>query len=130
MVSRRESATAYLAHGNRLRIRRGQHRLRKDRSKMLDLQKGGGACRNTCASISTATAPGARDRLKSKEKIYAVDAEESEVSQVPAGQPQGNGFAQSANRLRRVRIANPRARLDHQHPDRGRASSAYPQHEA
>src|SRR5213075_1358479 len=166
MVSRRESATAYLAHGNRLRIRRGQHRLRKDRSKMLDLQKGGGACRNTCASISTA--PGARDRLKSKEKIYAVDgtkycsrvpggrarashseaatapsgnpeireifyavdAEESEVSQVPAGQPQGNGFAQSANRLRRVRIANPGARLDHQHPDRGRACSAYPQHEA
>src|SRR4029077_6744109 len=58
MVSRRESATAYLAHGNRLRIRRGQHRLRKDRGKMLDLQKGGGACRNTGASISTATASG------------------------------------------------------------------------
>src|SRR6476660_8449494 len=58
MVSRRQSAAAYLAHGNRLRIRRGQHRLRKDRGKMLDLQKGGGACRNTGASISTATASG------------------------------------------------------------------------
>src|SRR6266481_1085760 len=60
MVSRREGAIAYLAHRNRLRIRRGQHRLRENRSEMLDLQKGGGACRNTGASISTATAPGAR----------------------------------------------------------------------
>jgi KH domain len=35
--------------------------------------------------------------LKSKEKIYAVDAKTREVSKVPAGKPQGDCFAQSQN---------------------------------
>jgi small subunit ribosomal protein S3 len=37
MVSRRQSAAAYLAHWDRLRICRSQHGLREDRGEMLDL---------------------------------------------------------------------------------------------
>ena len=37
MVSRRQGAAAYLAHGNRLRICRSEHRLRKNRREMLAL---------------------------------------------------------------------------------------------
>src|SRR5438105_14709695 len=64
-----------------------------------------------------------------RELFYAIDAKTREVSQVPAGKPKGDGFAQFANRFRRVRIANARARLDHEHADRSRACSLDAQHE-
>ena len=37
MVSRRQGPAAYPAHADRLRLRRSEHRLRQDRSEMLDL---------------------------------------------------------------------------------------------
>ena len=61
---------------------------------------------------------------------HAIDAKTREVSEDPAGQPQGDGFTQSADRFRRVRPADAGARLDHEHADRSRARGADPQHEA
>src|SRR5439155_596619 len=62
-------------------------------------------------------AQGKQIKIDIKENCYAVDAQTREVSQVPAGKPEGNSFAELANRFRRVRIANARARLDHEHTD-------------
>src|SRR5438094_3783949 len=68
-------------------------------------------------------------RLKSKEKIYAVNAKTREVSKDPARKPKGNGFAQSKNRFWRVRFADIGTRLDHQHAARSRARRAHSQYE-
>src|SRR4029077_8812773 len=66
-----------------------------------------------------------QSRLKSKEKFYAVDAKTREVSKVPAGKPQGNRFAQSKDRFWRIRVANTRACLDHEHAIGSRACCAH-----
>ena len=65
-----------------------------------------------------------QSRPKSKEKFYAVDAKTREVSKVPAGKPQGNRFAQSQDRFWRVRVANARKGLDHEHAIGSRACRA------
>ncbi len=95
-----------LRDADRLRFRRSEHRLRKNRSQMLDLQEGRSACRPGRRSHGPA---GSRVRgltnLPNERDCHAFDAQTSEVSQVPARQPQGDGFTQSPNRLRRVRVS-------------------------
>ncbi len=128
MVSRGQGTAAHFADRNRLRIRRSEHGLRQDRREMLDVSE-----RRSATEPAGPALPPPPPLVPERSLggiHHAVDAQTSEVSQVPAGKPQGDSFAQSANRFWRVRAANARARVDHKYADRGRASRADPQHEA
>src|ERR1044072_9913625 len=97
---------------------------------MLDLQetrRDDGAAPGERAASTTAGHAGASASLR---QIYGLDAQTSEVSENPAGKPQGDRFAQFADQLWRVRSANSRARVDHEHADRSGACRIDSQHEA
>src|SRR5512132_2803080 len=69
-------------------------------------------------------------QLKSRRKLYAIDAKTREVSESPTWEPQGVCFTQSQDRFWRVWSADTRARVDHQHATGSRPRRAHSQHEA